>query len=585
MNAQRRSLLLRMAALGCASHLPACRHVPDPHDLCALDARPADPESLLLIDTHAHVFNGSDLQIREFVARVAAGGLQEWRPLVEQLGGILQLIGWGLAPSASAEMRQLEALKPLLAACDKPQLSEAIRGMRVDSYKVARGELTTAKTRRREAAARPPESAAPQRNVAVSPQTEEDIDQLPADYERYAQLRNRRATPEPGGIRLEQKTPSSILDFVIQHFNYRLVNVLDYLEKYRLPSGPVDLLVSSLVDFDFWLSRGKPTATPISEQIRVMEQISVVTRGRVHGFVPFCPFREATTSTGGLDGDAMRWVRDAVTQRGFIGVKMYPPMGFAPYGNAELGRAGLWAGKDWLPPLARRQDFGELLDGALDRLYGWCTANEVPIMAHTSLSNYADDAFKLLPGSTYWAKALAKWPKLQVNFGHFGDSSPVPDESSSAKGFVKLMSLDETAPGIRAYADSGYFFDAVDRDEALKALLGRFLRSSIADGRGLVRDRFMYGSDWLMTVSEYRWGEYLTRFAKIIAELSKDIGASDPKWLAFERQFFGLNAARYLGLGRPLPGRENNRSRLQAFYARNAMTTPDWIRKVDQQLH
>ena len=32
-------------------------------------------------------------------------------------------------------------------------------------------------------------------------------------------------------------------------------------------------------------------------------------------------------------------VKDAVEQRGFIGVKLYPVMGFLPYGNAEADPA------------------------------------------------------------------------------------------------------------------------------------------------------------------------------------------------------------------------------------------------------
>ena len=70
-----------------------------------------------------------------------------------------------------------------------------------------------------------------------------------------------------------------------------------------------------------------------------------------------------------------------MTKRGFLGVKLYSPMGFKPMGNAAQDVT--------FPAYASQSEpgFGAALDKALDALYAWCEANEVPILAHTPTAN------------------------------------------------------------------------------------------------------------------------------------------------------------------------------------------------------
>lgn len=46
---------------------------------------------------------------------------------------------------------------------------------------------------------------------------------------------------------------------------------------------------------------------------------------------------------------------------------------------------------------------------------------------------------------------------------------------------------------------------------------------------------------------------------------------------SLSRKFFGLNAASYLGLRKG----ERNRTRVDAFYPKHGVSTPDWMRKLD----
>jgi hypothetical protein len=48
-------------------------------------------------------------------------------------------------------------------------------------------------------------------------------------------------------------------------------------------------------------------------------------------------------------------------------------------------------------------------------------------MAHTSVSNGVCVDFESLADAQYWKLALDTFPRLRVNFGHFGDTSIVDD--------------------------------------------------------------------------------------------------------------------------------------------------------------
>jgi hypothetical protein len=73
------------------------------------------------------------------------------------------------------------------------------------------------------------------------------------------------------------------------------------------------------------------------------------------------------------------------------------------------------------------------------KILGWCEANQVPVMAHTNLSNGVTQEFEALAGAQFWDMALQAYSKLRVNFGHFGDTAPVEDGLTRARDFAGLM--------------------------------------------------------------------------------------------------------------------------------------------------
>src|SRR5262245_18038793 len=86
-------------ALSCSSNISL---------LCPHDEQISDLSAPLTIDVHAHVFNGSDLQIKEFIDQVVAKSkTSELHGLTQGLGNILQGLGWNLAPNADDELKTL----------------------------------------------------------------------------------------------------------------------------------------------------------------------------------------------------------------------------------------------------------------------------------------------------------------------------------------------------------------------------------------------------------------------------------------------------------------------------------------------
>ena len=343
----------------------------------------------LTIDVHARVFNGSDLQIREFLARTALDDDSELKGVAQAVGSLLQTIAWNAAPDVREETKYIEHLlqarRQLCRQCSvAPSRRSRVPG-RLCAPSARAAGCSAADTR----AARVAAVLSPDR---TSPGLGAAINALPETLDEFEQQSRGEVS-----VLGSQPHLKGYLQFVLHHFYHRHVNALDYLSTYSPGSKrKIDLLVPSMVDYDWWLALGRPTRTPLSEQVDLMSRISVLTGGRVHGFAPFCPFRELMTARGDSPGESMSLVQRAIQSGGFIGVKLYPPMGFAPLGNSALD---VWKGKPKLPAAANETGFGLRLDTAMRRLFTWCRENDVPVMAHANHSNGPNEQFKSLAGS------------------------------------------------------------------------------------------------------------------------------------------------------------------------------------------
>lgn len=528
--------------------------------LCLRDPAISDLAAPLTIDTHTHFFNGSDLQVREFMSQTTVGPDSELYPFVQAMTGVLQRLAWNAAPDAARERVALARYAQQLKQCAGQDEWRSVTTRSFDDgYKLGRHHLKlTAQILRRR-------SDAPE---VLGPKDAETglgaaIDALPPTLEEF------ESDSKPL-ILQTQPTLAGYLRFVLHHFNFRHVNAIDYLTTYS-PNGPrkIDLAVASLVDFDYWLTKGRGTPTSLGEQVALMGEISVLLGGRVHGFVPFCPFREMMTQDRYGVGNSMRLVKRAVEQHGFIGVKLYPPMGFAAMGNT--GKS-LWNGKRTLDRAAWDRGFGAKLDSALSRLYRYCEEIDLPIMAHSNDSNGPYENFRQLAGSEYWKQAIEKFPGLRVSFGHFGDSDIEDRNGDDALPFLRLMTQGANTAGRNVFADSGFFAGVmVDQGNMRDTLLALY-----GAANGNMPERLMYGSDWHMILTQENVKNYLENFIELMNRVEENAPTRSVRQTSLSDAFFGRNAVEFLGLG----ANRGNRGRLERFYANNAVPQPDWMRKV-----
>lgn len=553
----RRQVIAGALALG-ASNLTGCVLVRPLSAFCPDDPRISSPKTPLTIDVHGHVFNGSDIQIERYISLVRA----RQTPALANLGTILQEVGWSVAPSGAQETAALREINQALSAGCGPGAFEAMHvAHRNDQYEKGVVELNSALDRV-ESVRRPALRATRGGNAVANA-----IRSLPKTYPAYRSQRLRATRKAAGGDEIE-----AAIAFVLRQFQYRYVNVFDFLSEYSSgTTRKIDLVVCHFLDFDWPLAGGKATLTPIADQIDVMEQISILTGGRVHCYAPFDPMKQVAYELGLSFESPLALVQKAVLSQGFIGVKIYPPMGFAPIGNAGK-RDSFWSRRKWLPDNLKYTDhLGERLDAALSALYAWCVASDVPIMAHTSPSEGPADDFQNLTDASYWDNVPTG---LRVNFGHFGNTEVTASNTMRALAYCRLMGALGTH-GANFYADAAYLSHALSDQRGLTSALQTLFRLTASKQSAALAQRLMYGSDWEMLVIEGSANtKYLSNFEKIFAQLDSDpsMGAQGK----LSARFFGINAVNYLSLR---PG-SATRARLEAFYATRAIPTPQWAHKI-----
>jgi predicted TIM-barrel fold metal-dependent hydrolase len=378
---------------------------------------------------------------------------------------------------------------------------------------------------------------------------------------------------------------------------YELAEELDQLHGKIGHKSRIVLMTPAIVDFSKWLED--------EDQLSIQDQVDVMTRiacrrggPRVHGFVGFDPLRQALYDhhrRSPADMDPMAVVRRAIevkqivgdstrTTGGLVGVKLYPPMGFRATDNRHLPDASFNE-----PAYLRSPDtglgsqIGGKLDAALSKLYTWCSANNVPIMAHTSHSFGPSSDYEGRADPIFWADVIKQnaFPQLRINLAHFGHFNkavqyPRPqnyvDEcwewtvgkilTSSAEVYADISSLGEILK-------TGSSRKIV---ECMKAFKEHFPNSD---------ERLLYGTDWSMIAQEERFPKLFSSrpFPDLMILFLRAVGYDDAQ---IEGIMF-RNAVRFLGLGKAefeKFGEKSTRGRLEKFYAAHNLSS-DWMTAFD----
>jgi hypothetical protein len=252
-------------------------------------------------------------------------------------------------------------------------------------------------------------------------------------------------------------------------------------------------------------------------------------------------------------------------------------MGFSALGNVERDGQGFWR-QTWLPWWTDRANLGALIDGAMRELFRWCQEEQVPVMAHTSESNGPSSNFQKLTDSKYWALALHEFPRLRISFGHFGGSTPVESGLRRAQDFAALMQSNSGASGVNAFADAGYFVEVMSKEPELQTIVRQLYEETSSKGDAALVNRFIYGTDWEMTLTEGAVDGYLGNFERLFADLEQRPLLKAQRLTDLAARFFGLNAASWAGF---VAG-AGTRRRLDDFYKTQGISKPDWAVKLDR---
>lgn len=562
--------VLRTGLLGAAGlSLSACAGIP---------TLPSDIALTRLIDVHAHLFNGADIPIRGFALSVL------------QLDRAIAALVTGLARTAFPARREIADLRGDLGLIDT-QGAQASNEEILAAYfrAVARSGGAAPDAARpadrivasdaEEAALRleglerlttimlPEEARSRTRAARVAPD--------PAMADRFAQaIFQADAAPVTAGNRLAAlgtdpcaggELSAGNLPAILRWITWltrRRSFLLDRLHTVFGAGAIPQLLTPALVDYGFWVNDFGTTS--FAEQIEVQALLSRRANAQgyaVHGFVSFDPWRHAWLKAQGQPEGALGWVRHAIGELGadgavtrvgcgFVGVKLYPPMGFRAFGNAALPDAGF---PPSLRDLARSQGLsaGALLDQGMAELFAWCTAQDVPVMAHCGASNFpsaawADDP----PGArtadpAFWRLALERWPNLRLNLAHAGGlvTQACADATRSAAWLDEVLALAADPRFPHVYADTGDMTElfAAGRGDAAREIIER-LRAALAR-HPAAADRLLYGSDWIMQARINGFERYLSAMQKSLVPALAGVAGAD-----FGGRFFLANAQGFLNL-------------------------------------
>ena len=364
------------------------------------------PPHRKFIDIHCHFFNASDLPVRGFVQIVV---LEDYAtaqntnhpvlsaiPLEVWKGLAAKLVDFIIKSRSPTPNQELQCLRRSGACRDFRARSAAIASEEESATPRATGKRELLKSILEDHYAEQDLSA---KSLAPAEKTElADTDAF-VNFVLSEMKAAGRTAADVSAKSLQNKALRSpvldqIADFIASGLStfsryfewgkvlsdYRNTIADTYEQLYDPGHNNLILATPALVDYNFWLDDQSPSA--LQEQIELMSVLSLRRAQPMHCYAPFDPLRQIRQ-----DGAALKLVQNAITRFGFIGVKLYSPMGFRPFGNTDTTLT--------FPPYADRHEpgFGAHLDQALLDLYQWCHEEDVPILAHTLNSQAAGENY------------------------------------------------------------------------------------------------------------------------------------------------------------------------------------------------
>ena len=550
---------------GMATLLAGCGHLAEPlHTPTQSGSRGP------LIDAHCHLFNASDLSAIRFLKIVFIGlhppssnkllGVED-PDIVDALLALFVVVFAGRAPSAQAEINHLRNFG------DAELASVAALNASNDAIENDLASFLRA----------------PPQKLGLRP------------TEVIAQARVRSAILVAGGQRagsnslksMSQDTAMSIAKGALNskfdigtylrwfrlfsRFRFQLV---DELTSYHRTQGyEPALLTPAMVDYARWLL--ETPKSPLGEQVDVFTEIAKRPgKTAVHGYVAYDPLHQVylemdrkpksmSNAQWALEKSEtpLQIVERALTSGGFLGVKLYPPMGFRATHNADLPALDFPDQVTDDLGLDSRE-LGLKLDGALAKLYDLCVRPDIdaPIMAHGGEGNEANKDYGKRADPYYWWDVAKNWPKLRISLAHFGGfkyqtagpAGPQPPPLNKAWEMV-IGRFVAANPGHPLFADLSYLSEVFNASASVKAKHAAYFKAYAQLDPKF--EHIIFGTDWIMLGNINGSDSYAGQIGDF---LRNDCRLNDDQFA----NVMWRNAVRFLGLR---PG-SSTRARLDRFY-------------------
>ena len=349
---------------------------------------------------------------------------------------------------------------------------------------------------------------------------------------------------------------------------------LDEMEK----AGEFKMAVPLLMDLNDHSYNSNPDVH-YTIQIDEISEIAKKYPFKIIPFVMFDPRRKG----------AVKIVKDALEKKGFIGVKLYPSMGY------DL---------DFSPTGSNDADTNE----ALIQIYEYCAKHQIPITIHSSKGgNIAEtisarkdisdgysnpdkweDIFKYNENNQIEINGR-KYPKVDlknliINLAHFGsDLHEKTQIGTRAKITEDLMMKSE----YNVYTDVAC--NLLELNKNNKDTYFKNLKIALKNSDN--SKKIMFGTDWMMTRRTFREKDFADKYVEFFEEWKNKEIKNKKNIKNYENDFFVLNAIRFvfpLPPNPPLPQNSGKYGRIPdriaEFYLKSHETfnedeKQDWINK------
>jgi predicted TIM-barrel fold metal-dependent hydrolase len=291
-------------------------------------------------------------------------------------------------------------------------------------------------------------------------------------------------------------------------------------------------------------------------------------------FVAYNPYRDHWN--GGQPGDALNIVRSGIESKGAWGVKVYPPSGYRPAGNAIKPRPRTFLtsapGREWD---ARYAGLGSNpnteLDHRLDELLTWCIANDVPVLVHCGTGEFeARKGYGLYHSDPkYWRQFLDAHSrpgapcKLRLCLGHAGGADFWFGGTEHPEWGQEVYDMCRTFPNvyceITTHTELAATNDPTRRAYFVDRVAKCFDEPTSARYPYPFSKKLMYGTDWYLPDAEDR----------LDILLGTETAFLHPKLRSHYHDYFLGNALRFLNVKSrlqhsPYPMSNAVRTRLEA---------------------